>query len=309
MKTLRELAVATHCLETVDGNDFQKRARILQALWREERGYPIGELAGKPRGARLAMPWAKESMANFLNEEVRLVVRDALDPLKKVRGQLIKPSRMYANLLSSQPMAFNLFAPLQCDLDLATAAFRELTDGRAHQVTGIDFEYSPGRGDEAYTGDHSAFDVYVRYNTAENSPGFVGIEVKYHENLNEEASDHRDRYDEVADLMGCFDTSCRDRLRSKPLQQIWRDHLLAGALLFADGFADGSFVFLSPVANNACNEAIAAYRDCLLCEESFSHWSCESFVAALQKHTSAAWVDAFADRYLAFEKVDAALGQ
>ena len=307
MKSLNQLAKSMHCFEKVDTNEFQRRARILQAIWREERGYPIGELKSKLRGAMIEMPWAKEALANFLTDEIRDVVRHALSPENKSDGQLIQEKRMYDNLLSSQPMAFNLFAPLQNDLDLATEVFRQISDGRIHQVTEVVFEYSPGRWSNVYTSDGSAFDVYVKYDTPASESGFVGIEVKYHEDLLDPVAKHRARYDQVAGLMGCFPLDKRGALKKQPLQQIWRDHLLAGIHRHVDGFADGFFAFLSPAGNTACNEAIAHYRECMGVTKTFVHWTLESFVEALLDNTDAAWARDFADRYLAFEKVDARL--
>ena len=37
---------------------------------------------------------------------------------------------------------------------------------------------------------------------------------------------HYPRYDEIAGLMGCFRQETCDQLQQKPLQQLWRDHLL-----------------------------------------------------------------------------------
>ena len=113
-----------------------------------------------------------------------------------------------------------------------------MTNGRVHEVTEEDFEFSPGRGDVRFTGDRSAFDVYVRYKTQSNGSGFIGIEVKYHEGLNDPVAEHRRRYDEVASEMGCFLTGKLPALREKPLQQIWRDHLLVGAHQIVNGFND-----------------------------------------------------------------------
>jgi PD-(D/E)XK nuclease superfamily len=307
MKSLRELAESMHCLETVDKNDFQRRARILQAIWRTEQDLPIGQLVGKPRGAMLAMPWAKETLANFMSDEVRQVVRETLDGGKRQKGSLILEKRMYDNLLSSQPMVFNLFVPLQHDLQVATSVFAKMLPGRCARVTKIAYEYSPGRGDRRYTEDNSAFDACVWFDTPGGKPGFVGIEVKYHENLNDKAGKHRPRYDEVAEAMGCFVPGSHTQLRCKPLQQIWRDHLLSGAYRMVDGFADGLFVYLSPAGNPACNDAVAKYQNCLTVQDTFEHWSLESFVDTVKANTSASWIRDFVDRFLAFEKVDALL--
>ena len=62
------------------------------------------------------------------------------------------------------------------------------------------------------TGDRSAFDVYVSFSSADNKKGFIAIEVKYHENLIGAASPHKDRYNQIADQMGCFKESIRKSL-------------------------------------------------------------------------------------------------
>ena len=312
MKSLKQLADEMHCLIESD-NVFQRRVRILQAIWREERDYPIGENKGDPLGSMLKMPWAEETLANFLTDEIRDVVRESLRPENKANGQLIDEKRMYDNLLSSQPMAFNLFAPLQCDLALATEVFRQISNDRICRVTEILFEYSPGRDDDTYTGDRSAFDVYVKYDTSSGDSGFIGIEVKYHENLQANLAKHRERYDEIAYLMECFPPDKRDALKKLPLQQIWRDHLLAGIHRRVDRFADGFFAFLSPDGNKACNNGITRYRECMDVTDdtdetsTFVHWTLESFVKVLLAKADAQWAYDFADRYLAFEKVDARL--
>lgn len=306
-----ELARRYHAHENVDGSGdtFQRRARILQSMWRENMGYAIGEHRGRPLGSRLAMPWARGSLANFLTDGIREVVRaEVLDPVRS-RGKLYGKPRIFADLLSSQPLAFNAFGELRRDLDLTTAVLRELTGGRIREVMGIDFEHSPGRGDPAYTGDRSAFDVHVRYVSPTGGRGFAGIEVKYHEDLRGQASTHKARYDEIADGMGCFLAESHDRLRTMPLQQLFRDHLLAGALHRVDGFDDGFFAVLHPAGNGHCVRAVAEYQSCLSGGDTFVAWTLENLVQALRRHTDASWVEAFWDRYLDFGKVDRELAR
>lgn len=305
MDKLERLAREVDAYTTADRTPFQRRARILQSLWRIEQGYPEGEHRGISLGSRLPMPWAEETLANFLTDEIRGVVRrEVLDP-ERSRGKLYGKPRLFDNLLSSQPLAFNIFGPLSCDLGLATDVFRQQGGERCREVTDVRFEWSPGRGDPRYTGDSSAFDVYVTFKSREGGRGFAGIEVKYHEDLSGRPSTHKARYDEVAEAVGCFAAGAADRLRTAPLQQVWRDHLLAGSHLLADGFADGFFVFLSPAGNSACNEAIGAYRQCLTDDRTFVHWTLESVVEAVERSTDADWVGLLQDRYLDFAKVDA----
>ncbi len=298
MTILEEQARARDVFVSSD-SPYQRRARILQALWREEMEYPIGLHRGRPLGSRLAMPFAEKTLANYLTEEARSAVRAELESAA-CEGKLYGYPRIYNDLLSSQPLCFNLFAPMKADPDLAARVLHDLSGGRVHRVTGIRFEHSPGRGSPHYTGDLSAFDVFVEYATEEGGRGFCGIEVKYHEDMKERAARHRPRYDEVAAAMACFQVEALEALRSQPLQQLWRDHLLAGSLLLAGGYQDGFFAIVAPHVNEACALAASRYRSCLSHDGTFRIWAMEDVLAAIQRHTDADWPRAFHHRYLDF---------
>ena len=286
-------------------NAFQRRARLLQALWREERGLPIGKHRGRDLGSRIEAAQARESLSNFLTDGIRQVVEHAVLGAGRTEDQLIDEDRLFSNLLSSQPLCFNLFGELARDLDLATRVLRAQAPERVKRVTAISFEHSPGRSDPRFTGDRSAFDVFVTYESPAGKRGFLGIEVKYHEALGDPAASHRPRYDELADVMGCFVVD-RAALKEPPLQQIWRDHLLAGALVSANvGYDEGAFVFLAPEGNLACRRAIEQYRKHLTTEATFASWTLEDLVRPFDRSNEPAWIADLVDRYLAFERVDA----
>lgn len=297
--------------EEADKSDFQRRARILQSMWREEQGFEIGVHKGRngerPLGSRLAMPWAEETLSNFLTETTKQVIRDEVIDEEKSKGKLYKKPRIFNDLLSSQPLCFNLFAELQRDLGLATSIFTEFTSGRVQRVTGIEFEFSPGRGEDKYTGDKSAFDIYIKYVPDLGGHGFLGVEVKYHENLKVEPADNRPRYEEISEMMGIFITEKMDDLKSPPLQQIWRDHLLSGILKKEDNFDEGTFVFLYPRDNHHCENAILDYRECLTGSDSFQVWLMEELIDVIKKHTQEDWVERFYDRYLNFMKFNSVI--
>ena len=308
MLDLDALAKKFNAFESVaDKSKFQRAARTLQSVWREEQGFEVGIYRNKTverlSGSMLVMPWAEESLANYMTETVRQVVREEVMDKSRSRGKLFGRPRIFNNLLSSQPLCFNLFGELSKDLDLASEVFKDITSGRVQAITSIEFEESPGRGDVRYTGDNSAFDVFVTFKSPKGGDGFIGIEVKYHENLAGAPATHRPRYDEVADVMGCFDASKLNRLKSQPLQQIWRDHLLAGALRSVGPYGDGFFVFLYPRDNPHCAGAITQYAECLTNHESFEAWTLEDVIAGIKRHTSEDWVDGFYNRYLNFAKV------
>lgn len=245
------------------------------------------------------MPEAQQTLANYLTEEIREVVRrEVLDP-EGSRGKVYGRPRIFNHLLSSQPLCFNLFAELRRDLPLASRTFAQMTRGRLSEVTAIEFEWSPGRGDQRYTGDRSAFDVYVLYRDVDGRPGFLGVEVKYHENLQSQKQEDRPRYSEVATQMACFRSDALVRLKQPgPLQQMWRDHLLVGAHRIVDRFRDAAFVFLYPEVNTVCAAAASEYRRCLSDQSSFTAWTIDALVACLMFNSDARWIRQFYARYL-----------
>ena len=106
--------------------------------------------------------------------------------------------------------------------------------------------------------------------------------------------------------MGCFKEDNRVVLRSQPLQQIWRDHLLAGAHLHVDKLNDGFFVFLYPESNPHCVNAVKEYRECLTDHDTFVLWTLEDVVNSIKRRSHGDWIDRFIDRYLDFGKLTVA---
>lgn len=178
---------------------------------------------------------------------------------------------MWENMLSSQPLCFNLFGEMHYDLDLATAFFKESFPERSiFRVTAVRFEYSPSRGQKSLTGDHSAFDVFVEYDTTMRTKGFIGIEVKYAETLMEGSDSiartyakHKNEYLRVSENAMIFDLEHIEDMAKAPKFQIWRDHLLALSMLQAGLYNDGFFLFLYPYQNTDCKNGFQEYINAL----------------------------------------------
>lgn len=295
-----------HVLVTTD-KDFQRRARLLQALWREERGLPIGERrAGIPLGSRLPKDFAKETGVNLMTPNALTAARREVAAVRAGSGQKIDEDRLWANLLSSQPLAFSLFADLANDPVLATRVLQRLWPERVAAVTRIAFEYSPGRSSPKFTADRTAFDVYVEHATPKGGRGFIGIEVKYHEGLGDEPAEHRPRYDEVTKQMGCFKPDLVMGLRRKPIEQVWRDHMLAGSMLLdtTAGWETGLYVFLHPEDNEPCRAAAQLYREYLSHERTFDSLTLEKIVESIEAEADALWIRDLRGRYLGWEKIE-----
>ena len=67
MSNLDELAKKYKAFVESDRKGFRRKARILQAIWRTEKDYPIGKNRGEILGSRLQMPWAKETLPSISN--------------------------------------------------------------------------------------------------------------------------------------------------------------------------------------------------------------------------------------------------
>jgi len=282
---------------------FSAYARLLQSKWRDKKQLPFVSY-----GNFLPAAFARQDKSNFLTEKIRTLVQYELYR-KGIFGKLIKEDRIWENLLSSQPLCFNLFGELHFDHKLATKYFRKLFPKEIETVTDVLFEHSPGRGDIKFTGDHSAFDVFIEYTRGETK-GFIGIEVKYAESLKEETektaaatySKHHNEYKRLT-TSDIFKPNAIETLKKTPLSQIWRDHLLSIATktIYDEGF----FVFLFPSKNEQCQKGIDEYKKYLVSDNEkqtgFYPRHLEEFVDELIEVISTNWTKELKERYIGNE--------
>lgn len=273
-----------------------------QSLWRQEQGLGAKEVNGRSFGSCLDRE-AAAAGRNLMSVPAR---RAALDPPLS-DGQVIDTDRLLENLLASQAICFSIFAHLREDLSTASRVIGNLL-GKLVEVTRIELEYSPGRGAPEFTQDGSAADAYVEY-TAGHRRGFICVETKYFEDLQKRRGARdtfRPRYAELAKQMGVFRNGALEDLRVAPLEQLWRDHLLAGAILLHPDseFDEGAFALVYPEMNEACKAAAREYRTRLADERTFSTWTLEEVCETLIRHADYDWAWELRDRYLDYYRVD-----
>jgi len=283
---------------------WQQVLRLNASLWRQEQGLGAMTTSNGLLGSCLANSCAQKGK-NFMSD----AARQAAEREVKQPEKLVKRDRLYKNLLTSQALCFSIFGELQSDLSVASKVISALL-GMQVEVTRIELEHSPGRGDPTYTDDCSAADAYVEY-TADNRRGFLCVETKYFENLAPQPNwkdTYRQRYSEVAAGMGCFRAGSEAILRKPPLEQLWRDHLLAGSILHhpRERFDEGYFVLLYPTWNESCTYVVEAYRECLSDSNTFRVWTLEEFASALLENARYDWASSLRDRYLNHGRVDRA---
>lgn len=296
-------------------NRFRSCARLLQTLWRERQELPIGtfeDRAGRKRriGSLIAASAADEGR-NFLSPAIAGLAR--LEMAYQERGALIDQNRLFGNLLSSMPLAFNLFSPLRFDPDLAARVIRSLIpDIDLRAVQHIWFEHSPGRQDVSLTADRSAFDVAIVYERSDGERGFVGIEIKYSESGQEPAPPELNpRYDELAPASGLYKEPHHAALRVNPLQQLFREHLLAQASLMRGDYAESYFMLVAPRHNHLIQQSAELYAAFLAeprhGQTRFVNVHLEQMIEAYGWAGEQAFATALHDRYVDWFKVDEAV--
>lgn len=292
-------------------NRFRSCARLLQSLWRQNQKLPIGTFI--PRNGRkrtigsLISTAAGTEGRNFLTPVIAEIAR--LEAAYQERDALIDQNRLFCNLLSSMPLTFNAFAPLHQDQDLAARILRAIIPGIDLQaVRDVRFEHSPGRKDTTLTGDRSAFDVAFIYERSDGTTGFVGIEVKYSETGTEPAPPELNpRYTDLAHSSGLFREPDHAALRVNPLQQLFREHLLAQATVMRGDYAEAYFVLIAPRLNHLVQNSAALYASFLTepvqGQVPFINVHLEQLVDAYGWAGEYGYATALHERYLAWDKV------
>jgi hypothetical protein len=294
----REELEAAHCWEADDRvpgrpetTAFRRTVRYHQARWREAHGHPIGTQpivprAGKPSrpvGSRLPLDYARETGANF-------VTGGALEAAR-ARAAMTEPhqsfdhQRLWADLLWSPAIAFNLFGDLAGDLRLADEAVHRLWPDAPGTVCDVRFEHSPGRLDPAYLNSLRAFDVAFVLDRGDGTHAVVAVGANYHEWAKPEIPKpgNLPRYLEVAEQSRAFAPGAVDAVKGRSgLAVMWLEHLLVLSMLqHASGtFSWGRYVVVHPAANPDLVEACARYRSLLADRSTFSSVTIEELLDA-----------------------------
>jgi hypothetical protein len=176
----------------------------------------------------------------------------------------IDEDRLFGNALSSMPMVFNLLAPLGLDRDLATAVFRRLLPDFVHSVEKIIFEHSPGRRENRFLADRTAFDAAIRVTTPDGEIATVYVEAKYSESMEGPAARMRDRYNEASRQVRLYREPDSALLRSLALEQMWREHMTAQLAVDHGVTPRAMFIGIAPRLNRRVQAAFRIYEAELL---------------------------------------------
>jgi hypothetical protein len=212
-----------------DKNDHLTKSRMLQGIYRNQ----------KVENEYCNYVFGDNGFVNFMrNKQLQADAQKELDSIKQ-RERLTDEKRLFENLLSSQPLAFNIFLPLKWhNFSVGNTVFKELFPLlNIKQIVDIKLEYVPGDGkgknNRKITTDNSCFDVYVEYQNNKNELCGIGIEVKYTESFSQsdywkETGYKKDRYiDTIQKYSAQFSMENAKEYLQPKCNQLFRNQLLA----------------------------------------------------------------------------------
>lgn len=264
---------------------WKRLARWRQAQWRG--GHPVGTspYRGGPKartvGSRLDLEFARKNPVNLLTPAALAAARRRI--ANPEPHQMLNEDRLWADLLSSMPLCFNLFGDLDADPKLARSAVDRWWPDAPAGAVAVRFEHSPGRRDPLFLGNRSAFDVAFEIESSPETRAVIGVETKYHEHARVErrpTEERLRRYTQVTERSEAFAEGWQQALIGTDLQQIWLDHLLALSMRQHPGarWSWARFVLVFPAANPSFASAADRYRAVLRDGSTFEARTIESLL-------------------------------
>lgn len=213
-----------------DNDDtFKRRMRIHQSWWRHDRGYAAGSFNGRRLGSLLSAD-AAAAGHNFLTPGIA-------DLARRMKGKAHVQHNLFDNMLSSQPMAFNLFGPLAIDQELARILIGAVL-GRPLFLAVVQLEDTPS-DQTAHLNDNTSFDATCRFVDAEGRPGMVAMETKLTEPFSPadaKKRPEREIYRDHAVRSKLYLDPAAPEFAGSQLWQLWRNHLLLESVCRDIGF-------------------------------------------------------------------------
>jgi hypothetical protein len=288
-------------LEIASDSGRRRKYRRLASRWRETQlGLPPGvhPTSGKLVGSLL--PADAPPDANWLTPQIADYVAERV-PQARADGETIEPGRLARNLLSSQPLCFNLFGQLHAFPNAGARVLSAVTGTAVDRVTLVLVEHTPPDA-KRLMGDRSAFDAYLEIDTP-TGPGFFGVETKYTEPFSRRQYDSPAYAAATNDPASWFRPGTNDTAKKSATNQLWRTLLLAQLTETTKPAAQtrrGTVVVVTTTEDPGATKAVAGIRPLLREPDArLRHVHLEDIVTAARAEPDLrAWADLFHIRYL-----------
>lgn len=283
-------------------NRWQAGLRLQQTWWRQAvAGLPAGPSSPQEpkRLVGSMLPVDVSIDVNLMTPAARDAYAGALADLAGRPG-LIQEDRLRRNTLSSQPLCFNLFGHLASEPNDLLSWVRGI-DAGASVVTDVRLEWAPKQG--TYAG--SAFDAIVDYKTESGARRFVGIECKYHENLNATLRGKAAVKFVEHTNSPFWRVGAAERLDTKGLRQFWYNQLLTQLTVEVGSYDRGFGVVVACEEDQAARDATHTVSNELSDPTQLRFRSIQSVVESIDGDD--AWRQAFTERYTDFNTINGLL--
>ena len=193
--------------------------------------------------------------------------------LIKSKVKSFRSSVLFSNMLRSEHIPYNIFTPMEEDLDAATTLFNGIIGGSISKINRIYIEFAGDADKSEYLNDGTSFDTFIEYFSSDGSIGGIGIEVKYTENgypigvkEKQDIENLNGLYHQITKrsqwYIPTLDT--RSFIKANHLRQIWRNHILGYSMLYRGDIQHFHHIHLYPQGNKHFHEyAIPEYKTLL----------------------------------------------
>lgn len=199
-----------------------------------------------------------------------LIFCDTYRELIRCKVKSFKSSVLFSNMLRSEHIPYNIFTPMEEDLNAAAMLFNEIIGGGISKINRIYIEYAGTADKSEYLNDGTSFDTFIEYVSSDGSIGGIGIEVKYTENGYPIGVKEKQ---DIEKIDGLYHQRTKESqwyipsldiisfIKANHLRQIWRNHILGYSMLSKGDIQHFYHIHLYPQGNKHFHEhALPEYK-------------------------------------------------
>lgn len=298
-------------LSSAGDSVFAAKARFLQSWYRAEilkqQDYGFGPDANSKNRYGNILVNGEQTGSNFLTKEIYNYANYRTQLMKA--GETIQQYRLFNNMLSSQPMCFNLFFPLKAlfekDHIAANKIFKACFPSlNIENILAVEIEYLPYPNTE-YLDDRTAFDAMILYKTKTGERNILAIETKYVEKLGVLPSSELKKQTELVNESMIFNEIGKEKAK-KGFAQLGRNFLLAEKYRIVNRLDNAFAVVISPEENDSSSKEIDGFQSLMNIDfqNRLFYISLESMTSQIKENAPKSlipWIEDFSTRYLGFD--------
>ncbi len=279
-----------------DNDDFKKKYRIHQGWWRT--AVLLQPQGKRPNSTDMRVCNTVNACEKEINEDNKKLnflhpeaIKVAEEEIEANSSGIIKIDRLWNNLLSSQPLCFNFWAPLKNKKDIANGLLKKYIPDFSEMVD-MRFEWAPTPKKD-FTGDNSAFDIMIEFKNNKGENEFLGLECKYVDSLKSSPEDRKEKEEKYLEIFNKSQDTFLEEYKfyiQKRYNQLFRNQLMACSYQQKKGNKFYCGVFFTE-KDEATQKIVDEYRETLKNKNDFIVIHYEDFIKAIQLLDNISWED------------------